>query len=255
MIVDEAIARQLFLIFIPVLSIICLFGSRHQPFPEISRRFGVFFLILSGLFWVGEQAPRPMEFSLLLSAAFVLSAGWFVIGILHMLRTRRDVFIAPMAGFILSVSYFGLLALMWPNLSTLEEWMGFFSLVMVFLGQTWLVFRGLLIGKLPLAWSQAGVVAMQKGQFLGPHGAIECFEKAWDVDEEHLNPMAYVALYALCEHTGQMEVAKDWKQSFELAGGHRSVSDDWIMMIHKTLLKFHGHGIPTYIHRLTNESE
>ena len=105
-----------------------------------------------------------------------------------MLNTRREVLVAPMAGFMFCVGVTGLITQTWDDLTKFEHWAGFLALVVLAGGQTWLVFRGLLIGRLPLAWSQAGMVALHRGQLHGPHGAIECFEKAWDGDEEHLNP-------------------------------------------------------------------
>ena len=71
-----------------------------------------------------------------------------------------------------------------------ERWAGFLLLVLLGEGQTWMVFRGLLIGRLPLAWSQAGMVALQRRRSAAERS---CFENGWDADEEHLNPMACVA--------------------------------------------------------------
>ena len=37
------------------------------------------------------------------------------------------------------------------------------------------------------------------------------FRKGWDADEEHLNPMAYVALHRIHIFLGQDEEAQNWK--------------------------------------------
>jgi hypothetical protein len=102
-------------------------------------------------------------------------------------------------------------------------------------GQTWLVFRGLLIGRLPLAWSQAGMVALQRGQLEGPHGAVSCFERGWDADEEHLNPMAYVALERVHRLMGNANEAACWQEAFEDAGGEEAVAPEWIRAVEQAL--------------------
>ena len=114
---------------------------------------------------------------------------------------------------------------------------GFFSLVMLGGGQTWLVFRGLLIGRLPLAWSQAGMVALQRGQIGGENGAIACFEKGWDAEEEHLNPMAYLALHRIHLFIQDEETANEWLESLLSVGGEDGVAVEWIAAIHAALLR------------------
>ena len=137
---------------------------------------------------MGQSAENPTSIEAHLGILSVVGAFGLVTGIHHMLNTRREVLVAPMSGFLFCVGVAGLITQTWDDLSKFEHWAGFLALVVLGGGQTWLVFRGLLIGRLPLAWSQAGMVALHRGQLHGPHGAIECFEKAWDGDEEHLNP-------------------------------------------------------------------
>ena len=127
------------------------------------------------------------------------------------------------------------MVLTWPDLNHLEQWAGFLALVVLGGGQTWMVFRGLLIGRLPLAWSQAGMVALQRGQLEGPQGAIACFEKGWDADEEHLNPMAYIALASIHRFNGDVGQAETWQESFEDAGGQPSVAPAWILALNEAL--------------------
>ena len=123
----------------------------------------------------------------------------------------------------------------WPSLNTLEQWSGFLLLVLLAGGQTWLVFRGLLIGRLPLSWSQAGMVALERGRLHGSHGAVSCFEKGWDADEEHLNPMAYVALQRIHAFLGDQEQATSWQEAFEDAGGEAAVAPEWIEAVEEAL--------------------
>jgi len=121
-------------------------------------------------------------------------------------------------------------------LNQFEQLAGFFSLVVLAAGQTWLVFRGLLIGRLPLAWSQAGMVALQRGNISGESGAIACFEKGWDAEEEHLNPMAYLALHRLHLFVGDEKSAREWYDALLDVGGEQAVAFEWIEAIHASLL-------------------
>ena len=80
------------------------------------------------------------------------------------------------------------------------------------------------------------MVALQRRQLHGPHGAISCFERGWDADEEHLNPMAYVALHRIHLFLGDERAAKRWLEAFEDAGGVESVAPEWISAIHDGLV-------------------
>ena len=235
MLIDEAMGKTLVLLLMTVLSASLVIGSRHQPFPYISGRFGWLLASITGLLWIGEQAPRPMSIDALLVVTLGLGSYGILVGVHHMVRTRRDVFIAPMTGFLFCTGAGGLMVLSWPELNTLEQWSGFLLLVLLGGGQTWMVFRGLLIGRLPLAWSQAGMVALQRKQLEGPQGALACFEKGWDADEEHLNPMAYVALHRIHLFLGDEDEAKQWHEAFEDAGGESSVAPQWIDAVHSAL--------------------
>ena len=77
--------------------------------------------------------------------------------------------------------------------------------------------------------------ALQRCQLHGPHGAISCFERGWDADEEHLNPMAYVALHRIHVFLEQPKVARRWLEAFEDAGGEAAVAPEWIGAIHTAL--------------------
>lgn len=235
MIIDAAVGKILVFLSMGVVSASLLVGSRHQPFPEISRRFGWLLASITALSLLGESAPRPMELNILLSLVLVMGSYGVLVGVHHMVQTRRDVFIAPMSGFLFCVGAGGLMVLTWPDLNQLEQWAGFLALVVLGGGQTWMVFRGLLIGRLPLAWSQAGMVALQRGQLEGPQGAITCFEKGWDADEEHLNPMAYIALASIHRFNGNATEAEKWQESFEDAGGQPSVASEWILALNEAL--------------------
>tara|TARA_Y100000589_G_scaffold64549_1_gene56053 strand:- start:2200 stop:2946 length:747 start_codon:yes stop_codon:yes gene_type:complete len=235
MIIAESTVVWMLLVFDAVIGVVLVFGAKSQPFPTPAKRFGTLILIITGLLLLGQSAPNPTSLEAHLGILSVIGAFGLVAGIHHMLNTRREVLVAPMSGFLFCVGVAGLITKTWDDLTKLEHWAGFLALVVLAGGQTWLVFRGLLIGRLPLAWSQAGMVALHRGQLHGSHGAIECFEKAWDADEEHLNPMAYSALYKINLFLNDSEQAKHWKDLFLESGGNNSVAAEWLAAIDECL--------------------
>lgn len=237
MILAESTIVWILLLFDAVIGIVLILGSRSQPFPRPAKRFGTFMLIIAGLLFMGQSAENPTSLEAHLGILSVVGAFGLVTGIHHMLNTRREVLVAPMAGFMFCVGVTGLITQTWDDLTQFEHWAGFLALVVLAGGQTWLVFRGLLIGRLPLAWSQAGMVALHRGQLHGPHGAIECFEKAWDGDEEHLNPMAYSALYKITKFLNLDEQAAHWHSLFIESGGKNAVAVEWLDAVDECLKK------------------
>ena len=235
MIIAESTVVWMLLVFDAVIGVVLVFGAKSQPFPTPAKRFGTLILIITGLLLLGQSAPNPTSLEAHLGILSVIGAFGLVAGIHHMLNTRREVLVAPMSGFLFCVGVAGLITKTWDDLTKLEHWAGFLALVVLAGGQTWLVFRELLIGRLPLAWSQAGMVALHRGQLHGSHGAIECFEKAWDADEEHLNPMAYSALYKINLFLNDSEQAKHWKDLFLESGGNNSVAAEWLAAIDECL--------------------
>lgn len=240
MIITESIAVWLLLVFDAVIGMVLIFGAKSQPFPTPAKRFGTLILIITGLLLLGQSAPNPTSLEAHLGIISVIGAFGLVSGIHYMLNTRREVLVAPMSGFLFCVGVAGLITKTWDELTKFEHWAGFLALVVLAGGQTWLVFRGLLIGRLPLAWSQAGMVALHRGQLLGSHGAVECFEKAWDGDEEHLNPMAYSALYKINLFLDNQQQANHWRELFLEVGGEKSVASEWLVAIDECLYAMGG---------------
>lgn len=152
-----------------------------------------------------------------------------------MLVSREEVIVAPLAGILFSVSATAIMADQWDSLTVFEEYAAFATIVVIGGCQTWLVFRGLLIGRLPLAWSKAGLVALERGQISGSHGALECFEKAWDLEEEHLNPMAWIALQRIHSFIGNDIEAEHWGKRLSESGGEDAVAKEWISAIESAL--------------------
>jgi hypothetical protein len=232
---EESSTRWILILFEFTIGIILYTGSKSQPFPTPSRRLGGLLLVIATLLLVGQSAPRPASVNGHLGFLSLLGSVGLIFGVHHMLRTRREVLVAPMSGFLFCVGIGGLMVQTWSSLNTMEQLAGFFALIVLSGGQVWLVFRGLLIGRLPLAWSQAGMVALNRGQLSGHHGALSCFEKAWDVDEEHLNPMAYIALHRINRFLGDNEAAEKWHEALIDVGGKDAVAKEWVDAIEDSL--------------------
>ena len=235
MLIESFANKSVIYLVVLAISLVLIFWSRHQPFPLISKRLAYISFGYLSLLLISDTAPRPMEIDTILLTLFLFSGLGLWIGMYHLLKTRRDVIIAPMFGFLFCLSSTGLIVLLWDQLDQLEHWVGFLTLGALYSGQTWLVFRGLLIGRLPLAWSQAGYIALSRGHLFGPHGAIECFERAWDAEEEHLNPMAYFALERIHRSLGNTSDVQKWSDLLELSGGIGAIDGHWVEAIESSI--------------------
>ena len=209
--------------------------SSRQPFPGPSKRYGSVLLIIALLLLIGETGPRPTSVEVHLYVLLAYGSLGLVRGVHNMLVTREEVIVAPFAGILFSVSATAIMADQWESLTSFEEYSAFATIVVIGGCQTWLVFRGLLIGRLPLAWSKAGLVALERGQVSGPHGALECFEKSWDLEEEHLNPMAWLALERIHTFIGNDAEASHWGRRLAESGGEEAVAKEWIEAIESAL--------------------
>ena len=209
--------------------------SSRQPFPGPSKRYGSVLLIIALLLLIGETGPRPTSVEVHLYVLLAYGSLGLVRGVHNMLVTREEVIVAPFAGILFSVSATAIMADQWESLTSCEEYAAFATIVVIGGCQTWLVFRGLLIGRLPLAWSKAGLVALERGQVSGPHGALECFEKSWDLEEEHLNPMAWLALERIHTFIGNDAEASHWGRRLAESGGEEAVAKEWIEAIESAL--------------------
>ena len=209
--------------------------SSRQPFPGPSKRYGSVLLIIALLLLIGETGPRPTSVQVHLYVLLAYGSIGLVRGVHNMLVTREEVIVAPFAGILFSVSATAIMADQWESLSSFEEYAAFATIVVIGGCQTWLVFRGLLIGRLPLAWSKAGLVALERGQVSGSHGALECFEKSWDLEEEHLNPMAWLALERIHTFLGNDAEASHWGKRLAESGGEEAVAKEWIEAIETAL--------------------
>tara|TARA_B100000886_G_scaffold205601_1_gene141982 strand:+ start:1525 stop:2178 length:654 start_codon:yes stop_codon:yes gene_type:complete len=209
--------------------------SKRQPFPGPSRRYGLVLLTFAALFLLGESGPRPTEVQVHLLFLLIYGSLGLLRGVQNMLVSRDEVIVAPFAGVMFCVAATAMMANQWESLTVAEEYAAFATIVALGGGQTWLVFRGLLIGRLPMAWSKAGIVALEKGQISGDHGAIQCFERAWDLEEEHINPMAWSALHRIHDFVGNEQEAEHWAKRLAESGGQEAVAKEWIMAIDDAL--------------------
>ena len=230
-----------FLLLEFAIALTLIFMSGRQPFPGPSKRYGIVLLIVALLLLLGETGPRPTDVHVHLYVLLLYGSLGLVRGVHNMLVTRDEVIVAPFAGVLFSVSATALMADQWNSLSAFEEYAAFATIVVIGGCQTWLVFRGLLIGRLPLAWSKAGLVALQRGQISGPHGALECFEKSWDLEEEHLNPMAWIALQRIHAFMGDESKADHWNKRLAESGGEDAVAVEWIEAIDSALANLNNH--------------
>ena len=55
------------------------------------------------------------------------------------------------------------------------------------------------------------------------------------VDEEHLNPMAYVALHRIYQFLADEKAAKEWYDNLIDSGGEQAVAAEWIEAIEESL--------------------
>ncbi len=220
-----------------LLGLILIWMSKDQPFPEHSQKFGILLVILGSLGFIAEQAEREVGPTIEPLILTILGGIGVVIGLIHAVRTRMDVLIAPSSGLLLAVGIISLFSNEWNNLSNFEQISAFILISIIILLNIYLIFRTLLIGKLPLAWSQSGLRQLRRGIVFGERGAISCFERAWDVDEEHLNAMAYSALSLIHIHFGNDEEHKKWNKKLLELGGNDSIDDTWILEIKDALSK------------------
>ena len=218
-----------------ILGLILIWMSRSQPFPEHSQNFGILLVILGGLGFLAHQAERDVGPTIEPLIITLLGGFGVVIGLLHVVKTRMDVLIAPSSGLLLAVGSISLFTKEWENLTNFEQIASFILISVLIFLNIYLVFRTLLIGKLPLAWSQSGLRQLRRGIIFGERGAVSCFEKAWDVDEEHLNAMAYSALSLIHSHFGNDEEFKLWNDRLLELGGQDSIDHAWITEIESAL--------------------
>lgn len=228
---------QTLLVFgLAAVGLVLYWMSNRQPFPEISKIFAALLLFIVLLLVIALGAPDPITSPQIFSIFTLVGGLGVVMGTRHMVVTRRDVLVAPFAGALFCAGVTGLFWFEWDSMtSTFEQIINFLLLCSIFCLEVYLVFRGLLIGRLSRAWSQSGLRQISRGLIKGEMGAISCFEKAWDMEEEHLNSMAYLALQRCNLHIGEITEAEMWAEKLAELGGEDSVAKEWISAIDEGL--------------------
>ena len=136
-----------------ILGLILVWMSKNQPFPEHSQKFGFLLIILGSLGFIAEQAEREVGPTVEPLILTILGGVGVVIGLIHAIRTRMDVLIAPSSGFLLVIGTISLFSNEWPTLTGFEQISAFVLISLIIFLNIYLIFRTLLIGKLPMAWS------------------------------------------------------------------------------------------------------
>ena len=233
---------QTILVFgLAAVGLVLFWMSNRQPFPEISKMFAALLLFITIILSIALGAPDPISSPQIFGLFTIIGGLGVIIGTRHMVVTRRDVLVAPFAGALFCAGVAGLFWFEWDSMdSSLIQIINFLLLCLLFCVEVYLVFRGLLIGRLSHAWSQSGLRQISRGLIKGEKGAISCFEKAWDMEEEHLNSMAYLALHRCNSFIGESAEAEKWAEKLAESGGEDSVAKEWIMAIESSLSEIEG---------------
>ena len=210
--------------------------SSKQPFPDISKKYGVFLLLIFSFFLLANQAERIPNPVVSYIVMVIVGGIGTVVGMRHVSYTKRDVLVAPFSGVLMTIGTIVLLSNEWRIFTTAEQISAFVLIVILISGMIYLLFKTLLIGELPQAWSQAGLRQLHRGLIEGERGAISCFEKAWDSNQEHLNAMAYIALNMIHLALGNNAIAEKWNDLLMQHGGRNAVDSSWINSIEKGLI-------------------
>jgi len=211
--------------------------SKHQPFPEISGLHGRVWLLIAGLLFIGEQAPT--QTTDLSEVGALVACGLGGVGVLagvrHMSVTQRDVVVAPLSGILLCFGGIAMLSSGWQQFAEVEQLGAFILATLLVLGEIYLFFRGMIVGTTGRMWSAAGVRQLERGLLHGPPGAIACFERSWDADNEYLDAMSHAALVRIHAHLGNSELERAHRNRLAQLGGDEAVDSTWLKAIEKRL--------------------
>jgi len=217
--------------FLGVTSILLLWMSRAQPFPEIGGRWACTMLGLTGILTIAMYSPREMNNPNLppLVAGAIGGLG-VMIGAMHD-RRKRDVILSPFAGMWFTAATVSILSEGWSSYSNSEQWVGFILATIVILLEIFLFWKGLVIGIQGISWSQAALRQLDRGLIDGDRGAISMFEKSWSVDDSWLDAMSHAALIRIHEYKGNITAVAKHSKLLEQHGGEEIVDSAWIEKI------------------------
>ncbi|MCH2348622.1 MAG: hypothetical protein MK233_01680 [Candidatus Poseidoniales archaeon] len=214
-----------------------LWYSKHQPFPEISGLHGRGWLLIAGLLLIGEQAPTQTADLSEVSALVACGLGGVGVlaGVRHMSVTRRDVVVAPLSGLLLCFGAIAILASGWQQFTGVEQIGAFLLAALLILGEIYLFFRGMIVGTTGRMWSAAGMRQLERGLLHGPPGAIACFERSWDAENEYIDAMSHAALVRIHAHLKNSELERTHRERLARLGGEEAVDGRWLKEVEKRL--------------------
>ncbi len=215
---------------------ILLHLSKDQPFPEISRTHGLLQLVLAGLMLIAVNSPRQFD-QAAVGALFVTVMGGLQLmaGVRHMASTLKDVIVAPMAGILLCFGAVAMLVDDWLVYSGTEQIAAFALASLLVLVEIYLFFRGMIVGTTARMWSAAGLRQCERELLRGPRGAISCFERAWDMDEQYINAMSHAALVRIHLALNDPKSADFHHERLQRLGGESGVDETWLKAVDRTL--------------------
>ncbi|MCS5536274.1 MAG: hypothetical protein NZ802_10505 [Candidatus Poseidoniales archaeon] len=211
-------------------SVMLLWMSRAQPFPEIGGRWAWLMLALTGILAIAMNSPRAMNPYLPVIVAGGIGGLGVVVGAMHD-RRKQDVILAPFAGFWFMAATVSALADGWVSYNQTEQWGGFILATIVILLEVFLFWKGLIIGVQGISWSQAALRQLDRGLIEGERGAVSMFEKSWNVDESWLEAMSHAALVRIHNSQGNSRAASKHAELLERLGGEDSVEAEWLAKI------------------------
>ena len=215
-------------------SMLLLWMSRAQPFPEIGGRWAWLMLTLTGTLAVAMNSPRAMNPDLPAIVAGIVGGFGVVVGAVHD-RRKRDVILAPFAGMWFTAATVSALTDGWASYDNTEQWFGFILATIVILLEILLFWKGLVIGIQGLSWSQAALRQLDRGLIDGERGAISMFEKSWSVDNSWLDAMSHAALIRIHDYAGNSSAAAKHAKLLEQHGGEDTVDAAWLAKIDSCL--------------------
>ena len=215
-------------------SIMLLWMSRAQPFPEIGGRWGWVMLSITGILAISVTSPREMNPNVPAITAGLIGGLGIVVGAIHD-RRKQDVILAPFAGMWFVAATVTALTDGWSVYSQNEQWVGFVLATVVIFLEIFLFWKGLVIGVQGISWSQAALRQLDRGLLEGERGAISMFEKSWSVDESWLDAMSHSALVRIHRFQGNSKAEKKHSDLLERFGGEDSVEKAWLEKVDSCL--------------------
>ena len=214
-------------ILVSLIGAILIYLSRDQPFPEVSRNQGALLLGLSLMLLLSSASPRQFDRERVSATIVTIMGGVQMMYGAWNMSSHRDVIVGPMSGILLCAGAMALFADDWNASSKGEQAVAFITLSLLLLLETYIFFKGMIVGTSAKSWSAAGLRQTQRGLLMGNRGAIGCFERAWDMEESYINAMSHHALNKIYSHLGEKESSIKHHEKLERLGGKESVDDAW----------------------------